>query len=725
MSSNENTFLRLIVYAPLIFVPLFVTILTYVFVESYNKSFEKNVAAIKENIYKLQNNALKTKVDNTSDIITYKQSVIERNLENRVKNRVLQAYKIATAIYETNKKTKSELEIKQDIVTALKAFLWNDGESFIWIVDYDGVFQLAPDYLKHLTRTSILNFQDATGRYVIQEEIEICKKYGEGFLWDTFTKPNENTNKQYKQVAFVKALNHFNWYLGSSEYLDTATKHSNKQVLKTLENIDVLDNDYLFLIDTEGNMLLNKTVPKYIGKNIKDIDDSLIKISIKKMLSSMEKKDSDYVTYKWLNMETKMIEDKHSYIKKIPNSNWIVGSGFYASEVLKNIQEEKLNRNGEILNSKTLFYISFFTIFIAFLVAYFISRKLKESYSDYKNIISKRTIELEELNATLEKKVEARTQKLQEMSVKDVLTGLFNRKYYNEKIEEHLSLYKRYSTSFSMIMFDIDDFKYINDVYGHKTGDKVLVEMSKLIQSIIRKNDLLFRVGGEEFIVIVPNLYLEKSLSIAKKIRNSISEHEILEGIYITLSVGVTEVHENDTEDTIFQRVDGLLYYSKMNGKNMVSTKTVGDVCYSYFFDDETSTLYERINGRYMNIKAFRDTLMDEKYMIKYLGCKNIITDFTDFEMNFEHYQHDVLELFRSYQSFYLKHHEIHLKNKKSASYIHKFDNVDTVEPFRELQRHFDVETQNFKDISDISEFIGHDVRKYFEMDKSELTPCK
>ena len=723
--NNENTFLKIIAYAPLVFLPLFAGILSFLFIKSYNDSFEKNILSIKENIYKIEKNSLKTKVDNASDIIVYRQSVIKKELKERVKNRVTLAHKIAQSIYNDNSKVKSEKEIQEMIVTSLSPFLWNDGESFIWIVDYNGIFQLTPNYLKHLTGTSIINLQDATGRYVIKEEIEICKNDGEGFLWDTFTKPNEDIQKQYEQVAFVKSLGYYNWYLGSSEYLDTATKNTNKRLTQTLKNVDIVDNNYLFLIDTDGNILINRTIPQYVGKNIKDIDDNLTKSTIKMLLASMKSKESDYVTYKWLNHKTNKIEDKYSYVKKIPDTNWILGSGFYFSEVEKHILEETLNINDGIFTSKVTIAIMIFFTLISFIVAFFISQVLKKKFNNYKKTIQDRNLELEELNNSLENKVKKRTKQLKELTVRDELTKLYNRKYYNEKIQEFISLYNRYGSTFSIIMYDIDDFKHVNDTYGHKIGDKVLIDMNKKIQSIIRENDILCRIGGEEFIILVPKCTLDNSYTLAEKIRESIENIEIIKDHKITISIGVTEVKENDTQDSIFQRVDGLLYYSKTHGKNIVSTKTIGDVTYSYYFDDEANILYEKLQGTYMNLNAFKDTLMNEEYMIKYLECENIITDFTDFEMNFEHYQHEVLKLFKEYKNLYVKYQKEHLKNKKSASLIYKFDNVDSVEPFRELQRNYNVETPNFKEISEISEFIGKDVQKYFKMKDSELTVCK
>ena len=341
--NNEKLFLRFITYSPLIFIPLFVILISIVIVSSYDESFQKNLEAVKANTFEIEKKALKTKVQNVSEIITYRQSEIKNELQDRVRTRVEHSYNIAHSIYSQNVDMKSEKEIKAMIHTALSALLWNSGESFIWIVDYNGVFHLAPEYLRHLEGSSILDFQDATGRYVIQEEIEICKTQQEGFLWDTFTKPNTNMSKQYEQVAYVKAFGHYDWYFGSSEYLDTATKKENHELMRTIKNIDFVENHYFFLINSKGTLLINKSVPQYVGKNETEINDPNVRLFVTKIKSRLKNQEGAFITYKWINPTSKKIEDKLSYVQRVPNSDWIVGSGFYFSDIDKQINEKKLD----------------------------------------------------------------------------------------------------------------------------------------------------------------------------------------------------------------------------------------------------------------------------------------------------------------------------------------------------------------------------------------------
>lgn len=160
------------------------------------------------------------------------------------------------------------------------------------------------------------------------------------------------------------------------------------------------------------------------------------------------------------------------------------------------------------------------------------------------------------------------------LSYIDPLTEIQNRKGYNRDIVKQLQIFNRYKTPFALIMFDIDNFKKINDTYGHRVGDIVLMDISKLVNSIIRnKIDTIYRIGGEEFLIICPNINIYEGNEMSEKIRANVEKNlNSIKDRQITISIGITEVKENDTEDSIFKRVDKLLYKSKDSGKNIVTS---------------------------------------------------------------------------------------------------------------------------------------------------------
>jgi diguanylate cyclase (GGDEF)-like protein len=228
----------------------------------------------------------------------------------------------------------------------------------------------------------------------------------------------------------------------------------------------------------------------------------------------------------------------------------------------------------ELTRSETLFLlISFFGIaFTSFVIMVYYVHKKKWLMTNemLKKEVEKQTLKYKEQNKELQKLQE----KLKEQLNKDALTDVFNRNCYNIRIQEQFALYKRHHTPFSFLMFDIDDFKKINDNYGHDMGDKVLIQLCQLVQQHIRITDNLFRIGGEEFVVLFANTNLEEAKLVAQKLCEIIEDElNVLNDKKITVSMGLTQVHTNDTVETIFKRADELLYDAKHQGKNRVISK--------------------------------------------------------------------------------------------------------------------------------------------------------
>ena len=159
---------------------------------------------------------------------------------------------------------------------------------------------------------------------------------------------------------------------------------------------------------------------------------------------------------------------------------------------------------------------------------------------------------------------------LKKLAVTDVLTGLSNRIRTDESIQTQLELLKRYGSPFSVLLIDIDQFKQVNDKFGHQIGDNVLILLADILRSDLRRTDIAGRWGGEEFIVISPETNLRGALEMAEKIRHSVQERKYNRKHKVTVSIGVTEAHKSDTLKSIIKRADEALYQAKENGRNRV-----------------------------------------------------------------------------------------------------------------------------------------------------------
>ncbi|TCT17038.1 diguanylate cyclase (GGDEF)-like protein [Natranaerovirga pectinivora] len=156
------------------------------------------------------------------------------------------------------------------------------------------------------------------------------------------------------------------------------------------------------------------------------------------------------------------------------------------------------------------------------------------------------------------------------ISITDPLTGIYNRGKFNKELYELINNCKRSGTPLSLAMFDIDNFKRVNDTYGHLMGDCILKGITSTVQKGIREIDIFARWGGEEFVILLPNTNIEQAYEIVEKTRVCIQQNVYSNIENITCSFGVVELRDDDDEDSLIKRVDKLLYDAKASGKNIV-----------------------------------------------------------------------------------------------------------------------------------------------------------
>jgi diguanylate cyclase (GGDEF)-like protein len=152
----------------------------------------------------------------------------------------------------------------------------------------------------------------------------------------------------------------------------------------------------------------------------------------------------------------------------------------------------------------------------------------------------------------------------------DALTGLHNRRFFHETLARECARAHRYERSLSLIVFDLDDFKDVNDRIGHLAGDAVLAEAAERVRSVVRTADIACRVGGDEFAVILPESSIADADQLYRRIQNAISSRPLGQGGKLFLSAGVAELRAEDDPASLFQRADDALYRAKEAGKGRV-----------------------------------------------------------------------------------------------------------------------------------------------------------
>lgn len=290
---------------------------------------------------------------------------------------------------------------------------------------------------------------------------------------------------------------------------------------------------------------------------------------------------------KHMNQLVKAVEQSRDIIRMTD----IKGNITYVNEAMLDVsgytQEELIGKNTRIINSGThskAFFKEFWSVILS-----------KETYKGiFTNKRKDGTIYYEEETVspvcddsgklqgfiTSSREITDRLklqEKLMYMATTDQLTQISNRHKLNEVLDISIDNFKRYGQRFAILLFDVDDFKAVNDTHGHDAGDKVLFNIAQEVTKTLRKGDVFGRWGGEEFLVLTLLQSEEKVVEFAEKIRKTIEAIEFPSFCRVTISIGATLANSSDTKEQLLKRVDEALYKAKSLGKNCTVYKNKKD----------------------------------------------------------------------------------------------------------------------------------------------------
>lgn len=185
--------------------------------------------------------------------------------------------------------------------------------------------------------------------------------------------------------------------------------------------------------------------------------------------------------------------------------------------------------------------------------------------------VGKRIVSLHETLTEKMRLLEEAYATISHQAATDELTGLYNRRFFNENFTKSLSAARRYNFPLSLIMADVDKFKAVNDTYGHSAGDQVLKTFAHILRNHARTEDISARWGGEEFIILLPHTSSEGAAVMAERARSTVeSECLRIMSIAVTVSLGVVELKDGEDAETLIKRADRALYRAKDEGRNRV-----------------------------------------------------------------------------------------------------------------------------------------------------------
>jgi len=200
--------------------------------------------------------------------------------------------------------------------------------------------------------------------------------------------------------------------------------------------------------------------------------------------------------------------------------------------------------------------------------------KILSEVSDIKSQNEELKKKLEEANGQIRKLTKELEESKREASV-DFLTQVANRASFDRALSDMVNDFYRRNYPFALLMIDIDNFKKINDTYGHQAGDYVLRELARVLKSQLRARDVIARYGGEEFAILLPGVTFSQAIRVAERLRRAVEKHLFKYGetvIPVTISVGVALMSDGLDETAIVEKADKALYLAKRSGKNQVKT---------------------------------------------------------------------------------------------------------------------------------------------------------
>ena len=160
---------------------------------------------------------------------------------------------------------------------------------------------------------------------------------------------------------------------------------------------------------------------------------------------------------------------------------------------------------------------------------------------------------------------------LMQQATRDPLTGAGNRRALQRKLDDAIAARMRSDIDCSMLMLDLDHFKQVNDQHGHAKGDEILIKVTELVGLRIRATDSIFRIGGEEFVVVAENLNLENAARLAEQLRTIVEAYDLAPDSNVTISLGVAQHHDGESAEDWMSRADNALYMAKHSGRNRTS----------------------------------------------------------------------------------------------------------------------------------------------------------
>ena len=309
------------------------------------------------------------------DFIDYMKAQTENRVERQLIARISRAHELAEHLWLTFHNIKSTIEIKQIIWECLSSPRFNDGKDYFFVLAADGSelrFPHRPDFIGR----ALDDIQDAKARQIGWDLIEIATSIQEGMYYNRGPKPDV-PGRNYPKITYVKHFAPIDWVIGTSTYLDDMEKKIKAEVLRRIQHIRLAEDQYLFVLDFNGNMLSHPD-PSLIGRNIIDMADPSGFPIIRELIRAARRPAGGFVRYGWQKPQSDAVTGKMSYALSFPEWKWLVATGIHLDDMDREIAERTLLfRQGMQRQITSILFLFTVAILVVVMIARFFSRKLQ------------------------------------------------------------------------------------------------------------------------------------------------------------------------------------------------------------------------------------------------------------------------------------------------------------------------------------------------------------
>jgi PAS domain S-box-containing protein len=312
-----------------------------VWVTTSRSRLKADLAEQRAQLVAIQKQRLESRVNQSINYIRYKKDQTIRRLKANVRNRVHEAYAVATHIFEENKGILSRPEIEKLVIDALRPIRFNNGRGYFFATHLSGIERLFADH-PELEGQNLLEMRSTDGKYVVKDMISLAKQRKEGFYEYTWTKPKA-AGQGFPKIAYIKHFEPFNWLIGTGEYLDEVEKDIKIEVLNHLATIKDGKDKYIFVGQWDGLSL----VGPFSGRNMLQVTNANGVKVVQKLIATAQA-GGGFVEYVLPPVANLPAKNKLSYVAPIPAWQWYVGSGIYLDEIEELIQQKESEHHQKI-----------------------------------------------------------------------------------------------------------------------------------------------------------------------------------------------------------------------------------------------------------------------------------------------------------------------------------------------------------------------------------------